>query len=151
MKRISYVVVLVLVNFMTILIGCTKAPTVDGTFDFVIYESDEDNSNLTDNKVVARYTIEYKNCKTVTDALIKKGNKYYFTNDSEDYLILEDSAYGLSYTYGYFANYFECSGGIAIDVSMSYTAVNGQSAPKGIGKTPLEGLKEYGFVINAWA
>lgn len=107
------------------------------------------NSNLSDNKVVVRYTIEYNDCQTVTDALIQKDGKYYFSEDSNDYLILEDSGYGLSYTQGYFANYAECSNG-AIDVSWSYTAVNGAMASAGIGETPLEGLEEYGFVINGW-
>ena len=55
----------------------------------------------------------------------------------------------LSYTNGYFANYSECATG-PIDVSWSYTAVNGQSSMYGIGETALEGLVEYGFVINGW-
>jgi hypothetical protein len=33
---------------------------------------------------------------------------------------------------------------------MSITTVNGLTAPVGIGETPLDGLKEYGFVINGW-
>ncbi len=33
--------------------------------------------NLLDNPVVARYHIEYTNCKTVTDTLIKKGSAYF--------------------------------------------------------------------------
>ena len=144
-------VTLLLLVMVTTLTGCNEKPEVSGSFDFVIYESDADNSDLSDNVVVARYHIEYVNCKTVTDALIKKEDKYYFVENSNDYLVLVDSAYGLSYTQGYFANYSECSDGNAIDVSWSYTAVNGTSATTGIGETPLDGLVEFGFVINGWA
>ena len=150
MKKIIFVVALLLASFVTMLTGCEKAPEVDGTFDFVIYESDGDNSNLSDNKIVAKYTISYTKCKTVSDALIHKDGKYYFSENANDYLILVDSAYGLSYTDGYFENYFECSGGKAIDVSWSYIAVNGEAANKGIGEIPLDGLVEFGFVINGW-
>ena len=134
---------------MITLTGCKDKPIVDGSFDFIIYESDSDNSNLSDNKIVAKYTIEYNECQTVTDTLIKKGDKYYFSDSSLDYLVLVDSGYGLSYSKGYFANFSECADG-EIDVSWSYTAVNGESAAQGIGETPLDGLKEYGFVINGW-
>ena len=146
MKKIFF---LAAITFMVVLTGCIQKPVVDGSFEFVIYESDSDNSNLSDNKVVARYTIEYVNCQTVTDTLIEKDGKYYFSEDSNDYLVLQDSGYGLTYTTGYFANYAECVDG-AIDVSWSYTAVNGVSSSTGIGQTPLEGLEEYGFVINGW-
>ena len=148
MKKLCFIVALLLISLVT-MTGCNQKKVVDGSFDFVIYESDSDNSNLSDNKVVARYTIEYVDCKTVTDALIEKDGKYYFSLDSEDYLVLEDSGYGLTYTLGYFANYAECKNG-AIDVSWSYTAVNGSSSMYGIGETPLDGLTEYGFVINGW-
>ena len=148
MKKLCFIVALLLLSLVT-MTGCNPKTEVDGSFDFVIYESDSDNLNLSDNKVVARYTIEYVGCKTVTDALIEKDGKYYFSLDSEDYLVLEDSGYGLTYTMGYFANYSECSSG-AIDVSWSYTAVNGSMSSFGIGETPLEGLTEYGFVINGW-
>jgi hypothetical protein len=134
---------------MVALSGCALKPEVDGSFDFVIYDKDSDNSDLSDNKVVARYTIEYVDCKTVTDALIYKDGKYYFTDDSLDYLVLTDSLYGLSYSLGYFANYSECENG-AIDISWSYSAVNGTSSLYGIGETPLDGLIEYGLVINGW-
>ena len=146
MKKLFLVVAMI---FMVTLAGCDQKPVVDGSFEFIIYESDSDNSNLSDNKVVAKYTIEYVDCQTVTDTLIEKDGKYYFSKDSNDYLILKDSGYGLSYTEGYFENYAECSNG-AIDVSWSYTAVNGKSSTHGIGETPLEGLEEYGFVINGW-
>jgi major membrane immunogen (membrane-anchored lipoprotein) len=146
MKKLFLIVVMI---FMVTLAGCNQKPVVDGSFEFIIYESDSDNSNLSDNKVVAKYTIEYVDCQTVTDTLIEKDGKYYFSKDSNDYLILKDSGYGLTYTEGYFENYAECSNG-AIDVSWSYTAVNGVSATVGIGETPLEGLEEYGFVINGW-
>ena len=159
MKKTYLFVILLLISLMTTLAGCSdllskltgnsNKPEVDGSFVFVIYESDSDNANLSDNKVVARYTIEYNDCQTVTDTLIEKDGKYYFSEDSEDYLILEDSGYGLTYTKRYFVNYSECSEG-AIDVSWSYTAVNGKSATVGIGETPLAGLVEYGFVINGW-
>ena len=146
MKKIFLIVAMI---FMVTLASCDQKPVVDGSFEFIIYESDSDNSNLSDNKVVAKYTIEYVDCQTVTDTLIEKDGKYYFSKDSNDYLILKDSGYGLTYTEGYFENYAECSNG-AIDVSWSYTAVNGKSATHGIGETPLEGLEEYGFVINGW-
>ena len=147
MKKLLFVVTL-LFGFVTVLSGCDK-PELDGSYDFIIYESDSDNSNLSDNKVVARYTIEYTDCQTVSDSLIEKDGRYYFSDDSNDYLVLVDSAYGLSYTQGYFSKYAECANG-PIDVSWSYVAVNGSSALTGIGETPLEGLEEYGFVINGW-
>lgn len=146
MKKILFLVTLL---FVVALSGCKQKPVVDGSFDFVIYESDSDNSNLSDNKVVAKYTIEYVSCKTVTDTLILKDGKYYFSEESSDYLVLENSGFGLTYTMGYFKNYSECNNG-AIDVSWSYTAVNGKSATVGIEQTPLLGLEEYGFVINGW-
>ena len=149
MKKIYFVVALLLVSLVTTLAGCKEKPKVDGSFDFIIYESDSDNSDLTDNKIVAKYTINYVGCQTVTDTLIKKDDKYYFSEESNDYLVLADSGYGLTYTQGYFANYGECGSG-AIDVSMSITTVNGSTAPVGIGETPLDGLNEYGFVINGW-
>ena len=149
MKKIYFIVALLLVSLVTTLTGCKEKPKVDGSFDFIIYESDSDNSDLTDNKIVAKYTINYVGCQTVTDTLIKKDDKYYFSEESNDYLVLADSGYGLTYTQGYFANYGECGSG-AIDVSMSITTVNGSTAPVGIGETPLDGLKEYGFVINGW-
>lgn len=146
MKKIFFIAIMI---FAMVLAGCKDKPEVDGSFDFIIYESDSDNSNLSDNKIVAKYTIEYTACKTITDTLIVKDGKYYFSDESSDYLILEDSGYGLTYTNGYFKNYSECANG-AIDVSWSYTAVNGKSATCGIGETSLEGLEEYGFVINGW-
>ena len=149
MKTLYLIVTLLLLSFVTTLTGCNDKPEVDGSFEFIIYESDSDNSSLADNIVVARYIIEYVDCKTVTDALILKDGKYYFSTDEKDYLILEDSGYGLTYTQGYFENFSECSNG-AIDVSWSYTAVNGSMASTGIGETPLEGLEEFGFVINGW-
>lgn len=148
MKNFIFLVTLLLISLVT-LTGCNQKPEVDGSFKFVIYESDSDNSNLSDNKVVATYIIEYNDCQTVTDTLIQKDGKYYFNEESSDYLILEDSGYGLSYTHGYFVNFAECANG-AIDVSWSYTAVNGTMSSVGIGETPLEGLEEYGFVINGW-
>jgi hypothetical protein len=149
MKNIKLFVALLLISLVTTLTSCYQKVEVDGSYDFVIYESDSDNSDLSDNKVVARYTIEYTDCKTVTDTLIEEDGKYYFSKKSKDYLVLVDSGYGLSYTKGYFENYSECASG-AIDVSWSYTAVNGKSATVGIGETPLSGLVEYGFVINGW-
>ena len=149
MKKFLFLIALLFISATT-LTGCNPKKEVDGSFKFIIYESDSNNNDLSDNKIVATYIIEYKECKTVTDALIKKdGNKFYFSEDSEDYLILEDSAYGLTYTKGYFKNYDECVSG-AIDVSWSYTAVNGNMSSYGIGETPLEGLEEFGFVINGW-
>ena len=149
MKKAYFIVALLLVSLAMTLTGCNQKVEVDGSFEFIIYESDSDNSSLADNIVVARYIIEYVDCKTVTDALILKDGKYYFSTDEKDYLILEDSGYGLTYTQGYFENFSECSNG-AIDVSWSYTAVNGSMASTGIGETPLEGLEEFGFVINGW-
>ena len=142
---------LALVGCVGILTSCGKKK-VDGSYDFIIYESDSDNTNLSDNKVVAKYHIEYVECKTVTDTLIKKeDNKYYFSKKSKDYLVLEDSAYGLSYTKGYFKDFADCENNTEIDVSWSLTTVNGEVASTGIGGTALDGLTEYGFVINGWA
>jgi len=150
------------------LVGCggnkTEKPTTkDDTttttaepqlsYDFVIYEKDSDNADLSNNTVVATYHITYyaSTAKTVTDTLIKgEGDKYYFTDGGTDYLVLTDSGYGLSYSEGYFSNYAECAGNKQIDVSWSYTAVNGEAASKGIGETKLNGLTTYGFVINGW-
>ena len=64
--------------------------------------------------------------------------------------MLVDSAYGLSYSKGYFKDYGPCSNKTVIDVSWSLTTVNGEAASTGIGETPLDGLTEYGFVINGW-
>ena len=85
MKKTYLFVVLLLISLTTTLTGCSDLlskitgnndkPEVDGSFEFVIYESDSDNSDLSDNKVVARYTIEYNDCKTVTDTLIQKDGK----------------------------------------------------------------------------
>ena len=149
MKNIKILVAILIACLVTTLTCCNQKVEVDGSYDFVIYESDSDNSDLSDNKVVVKYTIEYVACKTVTDTLIEKDGKYYFNKKSNDYLVLTDSGYGLTYTEGFFENYFECSNG-AIDVSWSYTAVNGKSSTVGIGETPLSGLVEYGFVINGW-
>lgn len=133
----------------------TSATTEEKTlsYNFVIYEKDSDNSDLTDNTVVVSYTISYKasESKTVTDTLIKgEGNKYYFVEGGTDYLILVDSGYGLSYTKGYFKDYSGCASETEIDVDWSYTAVNGSMADKGIGETKLDGLTTYGFVIQGW-
>lgn len=135
---------------MFALTGCNKNQKVDGSYDFIIYESDLDNSNLFDNIVLVKFHIEYTGCKTVTDTLIKKGSIYFFSETSPDYLVLKNSTYGLSYSEGYFEEYLGCSKGEQIDISWSYTTVNGVAAAYGIGETPLEGLKEYGFVINGW-
>ena len=132
------------------IVGCAQPKEeVDGAYDFIIYESDDDNTDLSDNPVVTKYHIEYKDCDNVADTLINKDSKYYFDESSDDYLVLEDGEYGLSYTEGYFKDYAECKDG-AIDVSWSMTTVNGESASEGIGSTSLDGLEEYGFVINGW-
>ena len=141
---------LALVGCVAALSGCGKKK-VDGSYDFIIYESDADNTNLSDNKVVAKYHIEYVGAKTVTDTLIKKeNNKYFFSKKANDYLVLESSAYGLSYSKGYFKDYKDCANNTEIDVSWSMTTVNGEVASTGIGATPLEGLTEYGFIIDGW-
>ena len=120
MKKVV-VFTLALVGCVAALTGCGKKK-VDGSYDFIIYESDADNTDLSDNKVVAKYHIEYVECKTVTDTLIKKeDNKYYFSKKSKDYLVLADSAYGLSYTKGYFKNFADCKDNTEIDVSWSLT------------------------------
>lgn len=150
MNKKLFIVVIMLVVMITSLTACSKKTTFDGEYDFIIYESDADNTNLSDNPIVAKYHIEYKDCKTVSDTLIKKGSAYFFSETSPDYLIMKNSMYGLSYSEGYFANYSGCADGDQIDVSWSYTAVNGVAASVGIGETPLEGLNEYGFVINGW-
>ena len=123
------------------------------SYNFVIYEKDSDNDDLSNNTVVATYTISYKasESKTVTDTLIKgEGDKYYFVEGGTDYLVLKDSGYGLSYDKGYFKDYSECASETEIDVSWSYSAVNGSMAEKGIGETKLDGLVTYGFVIQGW-
>lgn len=135
---------------MTTLASCTQKKQVDGEYDFIIYASDSDNDNLSNNPIVAKYHIEYAGCKTVSDTLIKKDSKYYFSDKSSDYLILTDSAYGLTYTEGYFLNYFECEGEKQIDISWSMTTINGTLSNSGISETPLDGLIEYGFIINGW-
>ena len=150
MNKKKLVTACLLLGSMLGLVACNQKPVVDGYYDFIIYESDADNNDLSDNPVVAKYRIEYTGCKTVTDTLIKKGSAYFFNETSPDYLILKNSAYGLSYSEGYFENYSGCSQGEQIDVSWSYTAVNGKAAPTGIGETSLDGLIEYGFVINGW-
>ena len=78
MKK-AIIFTLALFGSVAILSGCGKKK-VDGSYKFIIYERDADNSDLSDNKVVATYTIEYTDCKTVTDTLIKdpNSNKYYF-------------------------------------------------------------------------
>ena len=71
-----------MICMVTVLTGCEKKPVKDGEYDFVIYESDSDNSILSDNVVVARYHIEYSNCKTVAETLIQKDGKYYYQTSS---------------------------------------------------------------------
>ena len=129
-----------------------NTPTVDTRpyYNFIIYEKDSDNTNLSDNKVVASYLVRYSTATNVADSLIKKGNKYYFVEDGTDYLILEDSAWGLTYVKGYFENYSECANNKEIEVDWSMTTGNGVSLMTGIGTTPLEGLNQYGFVIDGW-
>lgn len=61
--------VTMLTGFVATMTACSQKPVVDGAYDFIIYESDSDNSNLSDNPVVAKYHIEYTGCKTVTDTL----------------------------------------------------------------------------------
>lgn len=131
--------------------ACTERQGKSGAYDFVIYESDRDNSDLSDNTVVARYHISYdENCKSVSDTLIKKDTAYYFDEKSEDFIIMENGPFGLTYTEGYFAGYADCKDGRTTDISWSYTAVNGAMATAGISETSLDGLNEYGFVINGW-
>lgn len=132
------------------LTGCSQKKECDGAYDFIIYETDDNNSDLSDNVVVATYHIEYTGCKAVTDTLIKKGSIYFFDEEAPDYLVLKNSTYGLTYSEGYFQNFSECSNGDQIDISWSYIAVNGDMANTGIGETPLDGLTEFGFVINGW-
>ena len=123
------------------------------SYNFVIYEPDSNNTDLSDNTVVATYTITYyaSSATYVTDSLIKgSDNKYYFVEGGTDYLVLTDSGYGLSYTQGYFKDYAACAENTAIDVSWSLTTVNGEVASKGIGETKLKGLTTYGFVIDGW-
>lgn len=150
MNKRKLVGVTLLTGGVALLFGCGQKPVVDGSYDFIIYESDSDNTDLSDNPIIAKYHIEYTSCKTVTDTLVKKGSVYFFSDDSPDYLIMKNSAYGLSYSEGYFQNYSGCEDGDQIDVSWSLTTVNGVVASTGIGETSLDGLKEYGFVINGW-
>ena len=101
MKNKLFILVALLTGGVTVLSGCNQKPVVDGAYNFIIYESDSDNSDLSDNLIVANYRIEYVGCKTVTDTLIKKGSAYFFNEKSPDYLILKNSAFGLSYSEGY--------------------------------------------------
>jgi len=168
MKKILLFMV-TLVFSLVLLTGCgkdkptTKAPTTSGVtteakvddrayFNFIIYEKDSDNTKLSDNKVVASYFVRYsEGTKNVSDALIKgEKNKYYFVEGGTDYLVLESSQYGLTYTKGYFENYSGCADNTEIDVSWSMTLGNGESLMTGISSTPLEGLNQYGFVIDGW-
>lgn len=151
MKKKLVLSVVALTSVTAGLVACQSKPEVDGAYDFIIYEKDSDNSDLSDNNVVASYHIEYTECVTVTDSLIRRGSAYFFTEESLDYLIMKKSVYGLSYSEGYFASYSGCSEGDQIDVSWSYTAVNGVMATCGIGEQSLDGLTSYGFVINGWA
>ena len=148
-KLVVFVVVCVLLISCLVACGKDQEPKYDGSYEFVIYESDSNNADLTDNPVVSRYTVNYTNATYVLDTLVKKGSVYFITEDSNDYLIMKSSPYGLSYSEGYFQNYSGCSEG-QIDVSWSYTAVNGQESYTGISSTKLEGLNEYAFVINGW-
>jgi len=128
--------------------GAEKAT---GEYEFVILAPDSDNTNLSDNPVVAKYTIKYTDATYVSDSLILKDGKYYFSKKSDDYLVLEDGSYGLSYQKGYFKNYSACANNTEIDVSWSMTTSNGyQALMTGIGSTPLEGLTSYEFVIDGW-
>ncbi len=131
----------------------TPAPVVDTRpyFYFVIYEKDSDNDNLANNKIVASYEIRYSTATNVATSLIKgAGNKYYFVEGGTDYITLKDSGYGLSYDKGYFKNYSGCANDTEIDVSWSYSAVNGTMASAGIEGTSLTDLNQYGFVIDGW-
>lgn len=132
------------------LASCTQKPAVDGAYDFIIYESDADNTVLSDNPIVATYHIEYVDCKTVPETLIKKGSAYFFSESSSDYLILKNSSFGLSYSEGYFENYSGCENGEQIDVSWSMVCTNGVLSNNGIGEESLQDLVEYGFIINGW-
>jgi len=151
MKRNLIIKVLACALVTAGIAGCKqKAPEVTGSYHFVIYQSDSDNTNLSDNPVVSDYLIEYTSATTVVTSLINEGNKYYFTSDKVDYIILENATFGMMYTKGYFHNFAECSAG-EIDVSMSMTAINGEMATVGISDTPLSGLETYGFVINGFS
>ena len=86
-------------------VSCGQQNPVDGSYEFVIYEKDANNEDLSDNKVIAAYHIEYANCKTVPETLIRKGSIYFFSESSPDYLVMKDSQYGLSYSEGYFQGY----------------------------------------------
>ena len=159
MKK-ALIFTLALAGCATILTGCgsktTKATTKKATtaktysYDFVIYEKDSDNTDLSDNPIVATYHIT-TTATNVADSLIKgSNNKYYFEENGTDYLTLADSAYGLSYDKGYFKDFSECADNTEIDVSWSISTVNGEAASTGISSTTLEGLTTYGFVIQGW-
>ena len=159
MKKVLLFIV-TLVFSLVLLTACgkkkttTQAPIAEDTrtyYNFIIYEKDDDNTKLSDNKVVASYLVRYSTATNVADSLIKgEDNKYYFVEGGTDYLVLKDSQYGLSYDKGYFKNYSGCANNTEIDVSWSMTLGNGESLMTGIGGTPLEGLNQYGFVIDGW-
>ena len=118
------------------------------SYNFVIYEKDSDNEDLTNNTVVATYTMSFTDgTKTVTDTLIKDGDKYYFVQGGTDYITITSSG---MIEKGYFKDYSECASNTEIDISWSYCAVNGAMASKGINETTLTGLTAYGLVINGW-
>lgn len=129
--------------------SCCEKESYDGMFDFVIYESDSNNYDLSDNPCVSKFHIVYDNCESVTDALIKTGNRYYFDSSKVDYLVLEDGPFGLTYKSGYFSNYKPCSSG-EIDVSWSMIFVDKELASSGIGNISLGNIQEVGFVIDGW-
>ena len=118
------------------------------SYNFVIYEKDSDNDDLTNNTIVVSYTISYTDAtKTVPDTLIKDGDKYYFVQGGTDYITITSSG---MIEKGYFKDYSECASNTEIDISWSYCAVNGAMASKGINETTLTGLTAYGLVINGW-
>lgn len=129
------------------LTACSQKPKVDGEYDFIIYQKLDGfvdssyNVDMSKTKELVRYHIEYVNCKTVLDTLVKKENRYYF-NDSSNYIVVNNGYLVAGFISEYSSN--------EEDLSWSYLAMN-SGYSMGIAQDSLEGLNTYEFVINGWA
>lgn len=143
MKRIIFL----LSSF--ILLFCLVSCSNNNTYDFVIYEPDINNLDLSDNKEIKRFTISYdEDAKYVSDTLIKKNtNVYKFQNNTIDYLILEEDTYGLYYKYAFFSSYELCEHG-QIDITDALLMVDGVKSDYYIGNLEVSGVKEVSLVLN---
>lgn len=126
--------------------SCKKEKKIiDGSYTFIVYASDADNNDISNNPVVATYTIEYYQCDSVANSLIQKDGKHYLSNT--DYLVLANGQYGLYLDKGFFNGYNQNE----VDLSWSKTTINGgQDLFTGIGETPLEGITSFELIIDGW-